>query len=575
MRSLRIAGGVVFAGAGVAATVAVLARGGGLSAVHVAVTPLVGWAFGVAGVLASLRERWRRVGLLLLAVGLAWFVHLADWTHIPVLVSATAPLRNAYMAVFGHLLLAFPTGRLRGRGVRALVVAGYLDAVGLHLAATLSDSPVLYDVEAAAGVVLACVAVGVLSRGDRLPAPVWAAAIVAFAALVGNLIVDRFAPGLALAWWVAFTLALAAVPFAFLAGLLGVRLRRAAVARLVVRLARVGDAASLRAAIAEAIGDPSLALAFWVPVRQGYVDASGHPATLPDPGGPAVATLVERDGHRIGALVHDAARRDPVLVDAVAAAAGLALDNARLQAELRANVAELEASRTRLVEATAAERRRIERNLHDGAQQRLVSVAFALGLARSRLAATTTPPAGPPAAGDGVWPRVTGAGDPAGAPDAGRSDVVGVLEAAQAGVAAALEDLRRLSQGIHPGVLAERGLRAALTELAFTAAVPVRLEWAAPDRLAGPVEETGYYVVAEALANAAKHSGASAVVVGAAKRGGSLVVSVRDDGVGGADERAGTGLRGLADRVAALGGRLTLTSPPGGGTTIEVEVPCG
>ena len=549
---------------GAGLTAVVLARGGGLAVLHVALTPLPGWSFGAAGLLACLQQRWRWVGVLLLAVGLAWFVHLLDWTHVPVLVAVCAPLRNAYAAIFAHLLLAFPSGRLGSRWTGALVAAGYLDAVGLQVVATALGGPgsatsaaggapspaaAWYDLEAAAGVVLACLVMAVLARrawlaAPRPPAAVWTAAVIAFAALLANLGATWFAPREALAWWVLFSAAFAAVPFAFLGSLLGVRLRRAGVAGLIVRLGRVGDVAGLRDALADALRDPSLELAFWVPDRRGYVDARGGAMALPEPGGRRAATLVERDRRRIGALVHDQTPgHEPELVDAVAAAAGFALENAQLQAELRARLVELHASRARLIEAAAAERRRIERNLHDGAQQRLVSVAFALGLARSRMATD---------------PAAAGA----------------VLTEAQTGLTQALDELRRLSQGIHPGVLVERGLRAAIAELAWAAPVPVHLQWDAPERLAESVELAGYYVVAEALANAAKHADATGIRVQVSKQDGRIGVEISDNGLGGADAGGGTGLRGLVDRVEAVGGELSVHSPVGAGTTVRVELPC-
>jgi signal transduction histidine kinase len=660
---------------GSALTVVVLVRGGGLPVLHVALTPLPGWSFGIAGLLACLRKRWRRVGVLLLAVGLAWFVHLLDWAHVPALTAVGAPLRNAYAAVFAHLLLAFPSGRLGSPAMRALVAAGYLDAVGLQTIAALDgaspDGAFWYDVEAVVGIVLAGLVLAVLARRARRDAPrptgaVWVAAMLAFAALLANVLAGWVATGLTLPFWVLFSVAFAAVPFAFLGSLLGLRLRRAGVARLLIRLPRAGDVSGLRDALADALGDPSLQLAFWVPAGQvslvaskgfgvagqafgaadegghvgsarggcvvpdrgGYVDAQGRELRLPGPGQARIATPVTRDGRRIGALVHQGGpRHDPELVTAVASAAAIALDNARLQAELRARLAELQASRARLVEAAATERRRIERNLHDGAQQRLVSVAFALGLARSRLPT-----------------------DPA----AARS----VLAEAQTGLSAALDELRRLSQGIHPGVLAERGLRAAIGELTWAAPMPAHLHWDAPDELPESVQEAGYYVVAEALANTAKHAHATTTHIRVSRRDDLLTIEISDDGRGGAGEASrgsadpeetsggqidngsrgdagsgadgglhgpadragtpggetgdsgrsglggagvglggaggglgglgagtgrggrggagvGTGLRGLADRVEALGGVLTVHSPAGAGTTIRAVLPCG
>jgi signal transduction histidine kinase len=230
-------------------------------------------------------------------------------------------------------------------------------------------------------------------------------------------------------------------------------------------------------------------------------------------------------------------------VQSVCAAAALTLENARLQAELRARLAELQASRARLVEATDTERRRIERDLHDGTQQRLVSIAMALGLAESKLAAD-------------------------------RPAVQPVLREARDALAVALAELRELTQGIRPAILVERGLAAALDDLSRRAALPVRLEVAVGGRLPEQVESAGYFVASEALANAAKHSHASEVRLVAAEEDGVLVLEIADDGIGGASTSGGSGLRGLADRVEALGGRLTVSSPPGRGTTLRAEIPC-
>jgi signal transduction histidine kinase len=230
-------------------------------------------------------------------------------------------------------------------------------------------------------------------------------------------------------------------------------------------------------------------------------------------------------------------------VQSVCAAAALTLENARLQAELRARLTELQASRARLVEATDSERRRIERDLHDGTQQRLVSIAMALGLAESKLAAD-------------------------------RPAVEPVLREAREALAVALAELRELTQGIRPAILVERGLAAALDDLSRRAALPVRLDLAISGRLPEQVESAAYFVASEALANAAKHSHASEVCLVASRDGALLVLEVADDGIGGAASGGGSGLRGLADRVEALGGRLTVSSPPGRGTTVRAEIPC-
>jgi signal transduction histidine kinase len=299
----------------------------------------------------------------------------------------------------------------------------------------------------------------------------------------------------------------------------------------------------LRDALARALRDPSLTVAYWLADGERYVDADGRTVTLPD-GPEQTVTEVQREGRRIAALVHDPALADdPELVASAGAAAGLALENERLQAELRARLEELQASRARIVEAAQDERRRIERDLHDGTQQRLVSIAMALGLADSRLGRD---------------------------PSAAKS----LLDEARASLTVALRELRELAQGIHPGILTERGLHAALEDLAYGARLPLELDVGLSERLPDRVEAAAYYVVSEALTNILKYAEASAVRVRVQRIDGRAVVEVADDGIGGADRARGTGLRGLSDRVDALGGRLLVESPPGRGTVVHAEIPC-
>jgi len=301
----------------------------------------------------------------------------------------------------------------------------------------------------------------------------------------------------------------------------------------------------LRGALAQALGDPSVELAYWFGEGQRYVDGGGRPVQLPDSGAGRVVTMVESGGRPVAALIHDPALgENPELVDSVCAAAGLALENEALQAELRARLAELQQSRARMAAAGEAERRRIERDLHDGTQQRLVSISMSLGLLE---AAVRDDP---------------GAVEP-------------IARRARAALAATLEELRELSQGIVPGILAERGLAAALEELCGRAALPTRLEVAVDGRLPAQVETAAYFLVSEALANAAKHAQAGEARVAARCAGGLLAVEVADDGTGGAAPGRGSGLRGLADRIEAAGGKFILSSPEGGGTVVRAELPCG
>jgi signal transduction histidine kinase len=257
-------------------------------------------------------------------------------------------------------------------------------------------------------------------------------------------------------------------------------------------------------------------------------------------------TSLERDGEPLAAILHDPAlSEDPGLVPAVAAAVRLAVDNERLTAEVRSQLDEVRASRSRIVEASDAERRRVERNLHDGAQQRLVALSFALRRAHTQLPADAGP------------------------------ELTSTLEAATEQLKAALAELRELARGIHPAILTEAGLGPALRSLAKESPVPVTVRLDLPDDLPPPVAAAAYFVAAEALANVAKYADASTVGLVAETDDDRLRVEIADDGRGGADPAAGSGLRGLADRAAALGGRLDVRSPVGGGTVIVARLPLG
>jgi signal transduction histidine kinase len=311
-----------------------------------------------------------------------------------------------------------------------------------------------------------------------------------------------------------------------------------------IELGRPLATGQLRDALARALGDPSVQVAYRLSDAGDYVDLGGRRVALPAEGAAQAVTFVEREGRRIAAVIHDASlNEDRSLVEAACAAAGLALENERLQADLRARLEELRASRARIVQAGDTERRRLERNLHDGAQQRLVSVSVALGLAKSQL--RTDPQA-----------------------------AEAMLNGAREELGRALAELRELARGIHPAVLTDHGLRVALEAMAERAALPVQLA-VPPGRMAEPVEAAAYYVVCEAVANTTKYAHAQLVTVSVSQQDGHVVVIISDDGVGGADPYAGSGLRGLADRVEALDGRLSVSSPPGGGTTIRADIPCG
>jgi signal transduction histidine kinase len=397
-------------------------------------------------------------------------------------------------------------------------------------------------------VTLAVLLIGHLRRSSgatrRALVPVLLTSATCAVLLGAVLVVSAFGvetEGSALLWIT--DVAYAAIPVAFLLGLLRTRLHRGAVAELVVELGSLSAPAQLREAIARCLGDASLELAFWLPDEGHFVDPDGH-ALDPegDPGGRAV-TVLERDGQKLAALVHDPALLDePELLDAVGSAASLALENARLQAELRAQLAEVRASRARIVEAGDAERRRLERDLHDGAQQRLLGIRLALQLARARLSN-------------------------------GGASVDELLAETDAEVVDALAELRALARGIHPAILTEEGLAPALAALARRAPVPVEVS-VCNDRLPAAVEATAYFVAAEALANVVKHAHAAHASIEVARSNGRVAIEVADDGVGGADAN-GAGLSGLRDRVEALDGRLHVESLGHGGTRVQAAIPCG
>jgi signal transduction histidine kinase len=331
----------------------------------------------------------------------------------------------------------------------------------------------------------------------------------------------------------------ALVPWAFLLGLMRTRFfRTAAVGRVIERLTH--NPRGVRDALAAELGDPTLEVAYWLPER-GFVDPDGFPVAEPDPH--RVRTQIDNEGRCVGALIHDPALcGEPELLREATAAAALAIENARLEVELRAKLEALRASRARLVEAGDAERRRLGRDLHDGAQQRLVALMIELQLARERFES-----------------------DPAGARE--------LVDSAFANAQEAVGELRDLAAGIHPAVLSQRGLAAALESLASRSKVPVELESELDERLPSAVETAAYFVVSEALTNVAKYAEASHASVRLARENGVFAVEVRDDGKGGAQASPGSGLSGLADRVGAADGTLTVTSPPGDGTIVRAELP--
>ncbi len=541
---------------------------------------VIGWSFVGTGLLTWWRRPENRLGGFMSAVGLTWLLGSLQASSGGYLFSLGMLVAALPYGFLGQMLLSFPDGRLHSRLELSIVGVAWFDVTVLQWAPLpflqytrakgcqkcpsnpllIADHKQLAEVLGAGQLVIAIIiliglVVALLRRwrgfapGHRraLSPVIWTGAIAfvvvagAFAAKLGG----APGPGVKTLYRLAL-LPLAAVPFAFLAGLWRSRFSRAAaVSELVAALSeRAGHRRGMRDALADAFEDPSLVLAYWLPERERYFDADGRAVELP-PGGAARAwTPVKRNGAPLAAIIHDAVLVDErVLLEAAGAAAGLALENERLDAELRARVQELKRSRQTLIEAGLAERRKLERNLHDGAQQRLVALALSLRLARERVEHD---------------------------PECARE----LLAEAMVEVESATAELRELARGIHPAVLSDRGLLAALKALTGRVPVPVKLAQTPAARLPARVEIASYYVVAEALTNIAKYASASNAAVSVTRVNGSVIVKVSDDGVGGADPSDGSGLRGLADRVGALDGRLEIHSPVGRGTTITAQIPC-
>ena len=541
-------------------------------------TLLIGWSFVGTGVYAWWRRPRNEIGVLMVLTGFFWILPAlaaSDVVWVFALGSFLSPVALGFLV---HLLLVFPDGRLRTRLERWVVVTTYVVVTVMQLPGIVfadtqdpdicgpdcpanplrpenSDFAFVFfsSLQALVGILaIIGLIVALVRRWRRWNestreafAPVlWAGGAVFF--LEGLLLAENLfvrSDPVEVVIFVATLIPLGAIPYAFLFGLLRTRISRAEqVGELVTTLTRRSESrVDLREAISEALGDPELQIALWVPDRGGYVDSAGRPVAVPDDGDRR--TLVEHDGRRIGALVHGTPVEDPETARTLAAAAALNLENQRLEAELRSNLRELRASRRRLVEAGDAERTRVERNLHDGAQQRLVGLALSLRLAGSKLEDD------PEAAGE-------------------------LLAEASAELELATTELRELARGIHPAILSDRGLGPALEALTARATLPVELDSGSNGRFPGRVEAAAYYVVAEALTNISRHAGADRATVTVATEGDDLVVAVGDDGKGGADPE-GSGLRGLADRVGAADGVLEVEDRPEGGTVVRAVLPIG
>jgi signal transduction histidine kinase len=542
-------------------------------AIYVITPTVVLLAYLGVGLIAWQQYPAERIGPLLTLVGYAWFLPSLGRLHDAVAFTAGNLLYNLYQSCLAHLALAWPYGRLRSRLDRVAVTGVYCwnfgnTAVSMIFwnprtngcSATCPANLLLADssnrLHNAISSVTSVISVGVTAavaaliawhwwsaRGyarRAMTALIWVA--LPMAAYIGVL---NFQSDLGISNVLAYgegPLILIAAPAAYAIGMLRTGLTRSAIGAALVELEPGPPPGRLRDALSRALGDPALQIAFRMQDRSGYLDTSGQPV---DPSQlPAGRVLTPLDASGDAALIHqDELRHEPDLVKVAVTAASLALEHARLQAEVQAQLEQVRASRARIVEAGDAERRRLERDLHDGAQQRLVTLTLALGMARSRAAGT----------------------DP---------ELRSLIESASKEAREALVELRELARGIHPAVLTETGLAGAIQALVERSPVVTTIAEVPHARFPPAIEATAYFVVSEALANVAKHSMAGTAQVTIRQLPERLIVQVSDDGAGGARPGGGSGLRGLADRVASAGGVLRVDSPPGAGTRLEADIPC-
>jgi signal transduction histidine kinase len=567
-------------GLAVAVTAFLIAAGSGMFTTYAGRSSLAaglmvaaGLALVLAGLLASLTSRTGPAGDLAVLAGIIWFAPVwVGWELGPPLVRSVGMIAAGFtFPLIFYVVLAFPGGRPPTTGTRALAWAVGLEAVLVALGLALFRDPYLdpacwancadnvflvrslptlaravaatdrWFTAAAATALLAVAAWRLLARRGRargvlvpiaLPAIVFAAAAAAHAIALSLMpLEDPANPAFQLIFDVqnAAVILLAA---GLAADAVMTIVHRRGVARVVASLGEAPAPGSLELALARALGDPELRVAYWLPDARRYVDAQGQPAAEPDAAPGRLVTVLMQQDRRVAVVSHAAAL--PELEREFGAAVRLGLENERLQAEILFQLGEVRASRARIVQAGDAERRRLERNLHDGAQQRILALSYDIRLAHASAEAD--------------------------ADDRSRL----LLEQALAEVQAGLGELRELAHGIYPAILTEAGLGPALATLADTAPIPVELDDAIKDRYPEVVETAAYLVVAEAIEDAAGR-GASYAAVTAAYRDGRLTVTVEDDG-----QSRSASMTEIADRAGALGGILTVEP-----TRLGVEIPCG
>jgi signal transduction histidine kinase len=523
--------------------------------------PASGVLFGLAAFAWSLEE-WNNPGT---GVGAAFTVGLVGYAIAP--------------AVVTHAVLAYPFGRLGSRLERLTVVVAYVDTVlVLGLIATLFFAPAAHQCHLCPPNLLLVrdspeVYAGLQSLGHWLLVG-WTAALIALALrrllrasgpirrLTGPVLVagsayvllvlaaaaQSAAPGvigtgqLAPWLWFAQAAALCAIGLAVAWSWSLRRATRSRMAGLVVELGKSPPPGGLQEMLGRTLGDPELRLAYTLDGRQELVDANGKAVDVADR---LAQTPIAREGRTIAMLLHrPGLLDDPAVVEEVAAATRLALDNERLHAEVLARIEDLRASRARIVAAGEAERRRLERDLHDGAQQRLLSLSLALGFTRAQVQ------------------------EP---PDA---RILTLIDDAEERLRGAIEELREVAHGIYPAALSSDGLGAAVDALRERASIPIKVTSLPDDRLPGSIESAAYFLIAEVTGPIAFDAGATRAAIDAKVVGDSLVVTVSADGTQRADSELDGRFIDLEDRIGALGGRLQVEHDEPSHLTVRAEIPC-
>jgi signal transduction histidine kinase len=472
--------------------------------------PLIGAVFVALGVVSVVRAR--AVAVLMLLVGVTWLA--GDLTGEAALL---------HRGPLVHLLVTYPDGRLRSRVEWLAVIAGY----GSALVVEIGREPVVTVAlgAALAGAVLWRYLAGAVALRRARAVPAVAGLTIGAVLAIGG------GARLAGVDWdhtvlVAYDLALLATAAALAADVRWGGWADAAVRELAIDLGGLDEVGAMTAKLARAVGDPSLTVAYRLEHDDAYVDEHGRLVRLPAADSRRTVTPIRREGHEIATLVHDpAVLREPALVEPIAAAVGVAVANARLQAEVRQQLAEVAASRRRVQEAADLRRRRFGAELRRRVDAPLLR---AVGVVDDPLLANE--------------------------------------------ISAVRTDIARFADGLHARKLDDAGLASALARHAALAPLPVTVD-VQSGTLPAVVERTAFFVCSEALANVAKHAMASRAAVRIARVSDDVRVEVIDDGRGGADPGAGSGLRGLGDRVAALGGTLEVVAPPGGGTSVIARIP--